>query len=181
MALPREDLKEFQARVAERLRVAREQGVAASWLAVGISGLNCLFPLSQANEVIPSAAIIPVPYAKPWFMGAINSRGRIYGVVGLSDYLVYENRQEFPLNETSIALPEYSLIALNAALNLNCVLMVNKVMGLRTIENFSNSVPPAADAPDCFGLSYRDVAGSHWQEINLQNLSRSLGFLSIRV
>jgi twitching motility protein PilI len=181
MALPREDLKSFQARVAERLRVAREQGVTASWLAVSIQGLHCLFPLSQANEVLPLTTIIPVPYSKSWFLGAINARGRIYGVVDLADYLVQEARQTVVASPNTNAVSEFSLVGLNTELNLNCVLMVNKVMGLRTLENFPESMQPAADAPDFFGTVYQDVTGTYWQELNLRNLSHSPGFLSISV
>lgn len=181
MTLPREDLKNFQARVAERLRVAREQGVTASWLAVAVQGLNYLFPLSQANEVLPPATIIPVPYSKTWFLGAINSRGRIYGVVDLADYLALEGHQVLSVLPKAHSLSEYSLVGLNDALSLNCVLMVSKVFGLRNTEHFSASSQPAQSAPAFFGDLYQDETGVSWQELDLRNLSRSTNFLSISV
>jgi twitching motility protein PilI len=181
MALPREDLKFFQARLAERLRVAREQSAAASWLAVATRGLTCLFPLHQANEVLPSVSIIPVPYAKSWFVGAINSRGRMYGVVDFFSYLAHENKQKLPITERASVPSDYSLIALNVELNLNCMLMVDKVLGLRTLENFEHSANPDLHAPDYFGQLHLDAAGAAWQEIDLQKLSRSPEFFSINV
>ena len=181
MALPKEDLRNFQTRFAERIRVANEQDVAASWLAVMVKGFNCLFPLSQAKEVLPAVPITPVPYVKPWFMGTINSRGRVYGVVDLTEYLTLEYKQEYSFAGRLNALAECSMIGINVELNLNCMLIVNKVLGLRTLQNFEKSAPPLSDAPNYFGLLYRDVAGVDWQEISLQNLSRSPGFLSISV
>jgi twitching motility protein PilI len=181
MDLVKEDLKSFQARVAQRLRLANERGVAASWLAITVNGLNCLFPLSHTNEVLPFAPIIPVPYAMPWFMGIVSSRGRIYGVVNLKVYLMRGDHQVFPLTEIANGLPECSFIGFNAELNLNCVLLVNKVLGLRTLQDFAQCSSPANYSPDYLGSLYRDHDGIDWQEINLQNLSHSHEFLSISV
>jgi len=181
LALEHNDLKNVQERLAERLRIAREQGVIANWLAVTIDGMNCLFPASQINEVLPSANIIPVPYAKAWFMGVIKSRGRIYGVVDFSNYLSSEVRREAISAQKATSLTETSLIALSADLNLNCVLLVQKVHGLRTIEDFPKSAPPDPHLPEYFGPIYQDTVGANWQEINIQRLSRSPVFLGICV
>ena len=181
MALAREDLKNFQARVAERLKVAREQEVGASWLAVAIDGMNCLLPLSHANEVMPVSPILPVPYVKTWFYGAINARGRIYGVVDLATYLAVEAKQSIPNRDKAWSIADCSLVGLNADLSMNCVLLVNKVMGLRNISSFDQSLPSKENAPNYFGTRYQDSAGATWQEVNLQHLARSTGFLSISV
>ena len=181
MDLVKEDLKNFQARVAQRLRQANEHGVAPRWLAITVSGLNCLFPLSHTSEVLPITPIIPVPYAKPWFKGIVNSRGRIYGVVDLTEYFAGAGDQVFPFTEKAKGLAECNFIGFNAEMNLNCVLLVNKVLGLRTSEHFAQCTPPASDSPNYFGSLYRDPAGVDWQEINLLNLSHDQGFLSISV
>ena len=41
---------------------------------------------------IPMATISNVPYTKDWFLGVINSRGRIYGVVDLAAYIEFGSR-----------------------------------------------------------------------------------------
>ena len=68
---------------------------------------------------------------------------------------------------------------LSEALNINCVVLIDRLAGLRSIESFVASTPPAADSPEYFGHSYTDSQGASWQEINLQALSLSSQFLSI--
>ena len=179
MSVTQEDLQSFQTRIAERLRLAGKQDLSVSWLALKINGLNCLFPLAQANEIMAATTIIRVPYVKSWFVGAVSARGRIFGVADLADYLAQEEGQKTTPTERPISLVECTLIGLNAELNLNCVLLVNKVLGLRTSHSFAHHEPAASGAPACFGPLYRDVAGIAWQEIDLQNLSLSPNFLSI--
>ena len=43
-----------------------------------------LISLADAGEVIPAPAITPVPLTKLWFRGAVNIRGKLYGVVDFS-------------------------------------------------------------------------------------------------
>ena len=181
MSLARENLKSFQARVAERLKVAREKDASASWLAVEVDGMNCLLPLSHADEVIPFSPIVPVPYVKTWFCGAINGRGRIYGVVDLAIYLALEGNQSIQNRSQSWSITDCSLVRLNADLGLNCVLMVNKVIGLRNKENFEQTLPNLENAPSYFVARYQDSGAVTWQEINLQQLAQSKEFFSISV
>lgn len=181
MALIREDLKDFQARVQERLRIAREQGPSASWLAVTVRAMNCLFPLSQANEVMPYVSQVKVPYTKPWFIGAVSARGRIYGAVDLYAFLHQGTELDSGALQAENAIAQLSLVGLNPDLNLNCLLLVHKVLGLRTNENFEKSVAPHIGAPAYLGMQYHDSTGTMWQEINLHRLSRDPTFVSISV
>ncbi len=179
MALAREDLKSFQARIAERLRVAREQGADAAWLAVSIRGMRCLFPLSQTNEVLPPLDVLAVPYVKTWFLGAVNARGRVYGVVDLARFWM---RGKDALSAVELGENphlNYSLISLNPDLGVNCVLKVDTVLGLRSHKNFESASDPPLSAPDGWGSVYSDASGVMWQEINLQGLVQSPQFLSI--
>ena len=87
------------------------------------------------------------------------------------------------VGETSVrteqALNESSLLAFNAALEVNAALMVDRLAGLRSVESFVTSEPPAADAPVFYGSVYVDAQGQRWQELNLQALSQHADFLSI--
>lgn len=181
MAAGREALKDFQARVAQRLKVAGEEGGTASWLAVALRDRNCLFPLSQANEVMPSAKITAVPYSKHWFLGAVNSRGRIYGVVDLAAYLAHLTDAAPTAPSTSAQQTDFTLVGMNSELNINCVLVVHSVKGLRSPSAFVAEQEPPPGAHGCWGPLYQDEDGKQWQEINLRNLSRSPDFLSISV
>ncbi len=173
----REALRELQARLASRLQAARSEGVTASWLAVNAGAANYLFPLVQSGEIFPLTNLQLVPYSRPWFMGVINLRGGLFGVVDLASFLGDDSSR--PGAEHSIA--ESSVITFNAALDINCALMVDGLAGLRKREAFASSVAPPEGSPVFFGSRFTDFEGVQWQEINLQSLSQLPEFLSISV
>ena len=173
----RDAIRELQTRLASRLQAARSEGTSVAWLAVKLGGGNYLFPLGQSGEIFPVSGIQTVPYARPWFLGVINIRGGLYGVVDFAGFLQETLGQ-------SVAAPraqEPSVVTLNAALEVNCALQVDALAGLRGPEAFVSYEPPAADAPAFFGNRFLDSAGEQWQEINLRTLSLLPQFLSISV
>jgi twitching motility protein PilI len=172
----REALRELQSRLASRLKAANTEGVSASWLAVKAGGTNYLFPLAQSGEIFPLANIQGVPYSRPWFRGVINLRGGLYGVVDLAGFIANDGAVTAGSEQM---LAESSVITLNAALEVNCALMVQSLAGLRHRDAFSGSDAPTEDAPTYFGPRYTDLAGEPWQEINLRALSQLPQFLSI--
>ena len=70
-------------------------------------------------------------------------------------------------------------MALNSVLDVNCALMIDRLIGLRSVESFIDSGPAGDAAPAYFGSGYTDTEGAHWQEINLQLLSQQPEFLNI--
>ncbi|HEY3046547.1 MAG TPA: chemotaxis protein CheW [Polaromonas sp.] len=171
----RQALRELQTRLAERLQIARTQGVAASWLAVEAGGKNYLFPLSQSGEIFPWVNTQPVPYTQAWFAGVANLRGGLFGVVDLASYV---SGQAPPL-KNELARSDSRLVALNSALEVNCALLIDKLAGLRNQAAFSDFSEKSADAPEFFGNQYVDLNGASWQEINLQLLAQQADFLTI--
>ncbi|WP_411883509.1 chemotaxis protein CheW [Polaromonas sp. YR568] len=171
----RQALRELQTRLADRLQIARTQGVAASWLAVEAGGKKYLFPLSQSGEIFPWVSTQPVPYTQDWFAGVANLRGGLFGVVDLASYV--SGKAPPPKNE--LARTDSRLVALNAALEVNCALLIDKLSGLRNQDAFSDFSEKAPDAPDFFGNQYVDLNGATWQEINLQLLAQQAHFLTI--
>jgi twitching motility protein PilI len=171
----REALRELQSRLASRLQAARSEGVQAGWLAVETAGRNYLFPLSQSGEIFTFAAPQPVPYTHEWFLGVANLRGGLYGVVDLASFVSGQP----PAQRSDAARAESRLIALNALLEVNCALLVDRLAGLRNTDAFiaSNEAPPGS--PEYFGSGYTDASGAFWQELNLQALSQQPQFLSI--
>ena len=156
----REALRDLQSRLASRLQAAKAEGLSISWLAVRAGGLDYLLPLAQSGEIFPLPAVQAVPYSQSWFLGVVNLRGGLYGVVHLDAFTA-------------------SVVTLNAALELNCSLLIDSLAGLRHVGAFSGSEPPPEGAPPYFGNRYVDADGSRWQEINLQQLSQMSEFLSI--
>ncbi len=171
----RQSLRELQTRLAERLQIARTQGVAASWLAVEAGGKKYLFPLSQSGEIFPWVSMQAVPYTLPWFAGVANLRGGLFGVVDLAAYVSGQPA----LPKTELARSDSRLVALNSALEVNCALLIDKLSGLRNQESFSDFSERAPDAPAYFGNQYVDLNGASWQEINLQLLAQQAHFLTI--
>ena len=171
----RQALRELQTRLAERLQVARTQGVAPSWLAVETAGKKYLFPMAQAGEIFPLGATLGVPYTQAWFLGVANLRGGLFGVVDLGAYVTGQSNPP----KTELARKEARLVALNAALDVNCALQIDRLAGLRNQEAFSDFAERAPDAPEFFGNRYVDQNGASWQEINLQLLAQQAQFLTI--
>ena len=175
----REAIRELQTRLANRLRSARDEGLSVSWLAVRSGGMNYLLPLAQSGEIFPIAAVQPVPYAQPWFLGVVNLRGGLFGVVNIAQYVAGETG--VPAAGSAPRKPGAAqvVITLNAALDVNCALLVDELAGLRNPQVFSATEPRAPDAPPYFGNRFTDAGGQNWQEINIQTLSQHPRFLSI--
>lgn len=171
----REALRELQSRLASRLQAARSEGVQASWLAVESAGRKYLFPLAQSGEIFPFSATQVVPYTQNWFLGVANLRGGLYGVVDLASFV----SGQAPAQRSDAGRAESRLVALNALLELNCALLIDRLAGLRNMDAFTSSSEPPPGSPDYFGSGYTDAGGAYWQEINLQALSQQPQFLSI--
>jgi len=171
----RKALRELQTRLAERLKIARTQGVAPSWLAVEAGGKKYLFPLSQSGEIFPWINAQPVPYTQAWFTGVANFRGGLFGVIDLANYI----SGHLPTPKSELSRTDARLISLNSALEVNCALAVDKLAGLRNQEAFSDFCEKELDAPAYFGNQYIDFSGASWQEINLQLLAQQPQFLAI--
>ncbi|MGJ7546658.1 chemotaxis protein CheW [Variovorax sp. LT1R16] len=174
----RDALRAFQSRLAARLQAARTSDVSASWLAVEAGEGRYLLPLGHAGEIFPWTPPQAVPYTEPWFLGVANLRGGLYGVVQLSSFAT-GHAQEPPAATVEGARAQSRLVALNELLEVNCALLVDRLVGLRGVEAFAASQRPADDAPAWFGHSYTDAEGASWQEISLQALSQHPRFLSI--
>lgn len=172
----RDALRAFQSRLASRLQAARTSGVSASWLAVEAGDARYLFPLGHAGEIFPWTPPQPVPYTEPWFLGVANLRGGLYGVIQLSTFA--SGKAPVPASSEA-ARAQSRLVALNEMLEVNCALLIDRLIGLRGVDAFTDSQEPAGDAPAWIGHLYTDDAGGRWQEINLQALSQQPQFLSI--
>ncbi len=173
----REALRELQSRLSSRLQAARAEGVRLSWLGVEAGGRKYLLPLHQSGEIFPWESAHLVPYTQPWFLGVANLRGGLYGVVDLSRFIAAHGGPV--ASGTEVVRTDSYLIGLNAALDVNCALLVERLVGLRSVDSFATSAPATEGSPPYYGSVYTDQAGAQWQEINLQSLSQQPQFLSI--
>ena len=171
----RQALKELQTRLAERLQLAKTQGLAPSWLAVEAGGKKFLFPLDQSGEIFPWVGIQPVSYTQAWFLGVASLRGGLYGVVDLAGFVM----GLAPDSRNEIARTESRLISFNAAFEVNSVLLIDRLAGLRKQDDFLDYFLRKPDEPVFFGNQYVDFHGASWQEINLQTLAQQVEFLTV--
>lgn len=164
-------LRELQTRLAERLQAARTQVRGQSWLAVECSGRGFLLPLREAGEIFALAPVLAVPYSHRWFLGVANLRGHLHGVVDLAGFL--------GVKTTEIGRDQSRLVGFNQALDLNCVLLVDRLSGLRSDEELTVEADEAAVRPAFVGARLRDASGRVWQELVLSALASDEAFLKI--
>jgi len=171
----KEALRDLQSRLAERLQAARIEGVSAAWLAVRVGADNYLFPLAQSGEIFPLAAMASVPYARTWFLGVVNLRGGLFGVIDLARFI----RGSDASTRTEQAWSQARLVTFSAELEVNGALLVDALIGLRRQDAFVRAVPSPEGSPDYFGQRLVDAQEVCWQEINLQLLAQNSEFLAI--
>ena len=165
-------LRDLQARLAERLQAARTQVRGQSWLAIECSGRGFLLPQREAGEIFALTPILPVPYSHRWFLGVANLRGHLHGVVDLAGFLGVKTHEA--------GREQSRLVGFNAALDINCVLMVDKLSGLRSDDELTPEPQDDAVARPAFaGAVLRDANGRLWQELNLAALVGDEAFLKI--
>lgn len=164
-------LRDLQTRLAERLQAARTQTRAQSWLAVESSGRGFVLRLRDAGEIFALAPILPVPYSHRWFAGVSNLRGHLHGVVDLAGFLGIKTQEA--------GRDQSRLVGFNQAFDINCVLLVDRLAGLRS-ESELTPLPPHQDHRPAFvGASLRDASGRIWQELLLSELAGDETFLRI--
>jgi twitching motility protein PilI len=164
-------LRDLQTRLAERLQAARTQVRGQSWLAVECSGRGFLLPLREAGEIFALAPVLAVPYSHRWFLGVANLRGHLHGVVDLAGFL--------GIKTVESGRDQSRLVGFNQALDINCVLLVDKLSGLRSDEELTPEPSDAEIRPAFVGARLRDAAGRVWQELALSALASDEAFLKI--
>ena len=169
-------LRELQSRLAERLQAARTQRRGQSWLAVECAGRGFLFPLREAGEIFALAPILPVPHSHAWFLGVANLRGHLHGVVDLAGFLGV--KAQAPGGEAG-GREQSRLVGFNQSLETNCVLVVDRLSGLRGEDDLTPEPEVEAPRPSFVGARLRDRAGRLWQELTLSQLAGDESFLRI--
>ena len=176
MATNRQSLKDLQERLAQRLTAAKTEAATASWLAVEAGGQRFLVPLVQSGEIFPWAAVQAVPYTKPWYVGVASLRGGLHGVVDLLRLVGGAAAGSSGLERVNSAS---RLVSLHAALGVNAVLWIDRLLGLRNPGMFSAIAPRPQDAPPFFARCLIDNQGQTWQELDLQALAADPEFLAV--
>ena len=173
----RQSLKDLQDRLARRLTAAKTEAATASWLAVESMGHRYLLPLVQSGEIFSWAPVQAVPYTQTWYKGVANLRGGLHGVIDLAAL------PGMPAGVKSVSVERVTsdsrLVSLHPALELNAVLWVDRLLGLRNPSMFSSMGERAQDAVSFMARVLVDAEGQAWQELDLQALASDRSFLDI--
>ena len=164
-------LRDLQTRLADRLQAARTEPLARSWLAVECASRGFLFPLREAGEIFALAPMVAVPHSHRWFLGVSNLRGHLHGVVDLAGFLGVKSG-EAPRDQAR-------LVGFNQSLDINCVLLVDRLSGLRSEQDLEAEADDGTLRPKFAGGRYRDASSRVWQELNLAALAADEAFLGI--
>jgi twitching motility protein PilI len=164
-------LRDLQSRLAERLQAARTQARGRSWLAVECGARGFLFPLREAGEIFALSPIMAVPHSQRWFLGVANLRGHLHGVVDLAGFL--------GIKTSDAARDQVRLVGFNQSLDINCVLLVDRLSGLRSEEDLTRDADDGVTRPTFAGARFRDSSDRVWQELHLAELAGDESFLKI--
>lgn len=167
----RSRLRQYQVQLLERMQAARS-GAAASGRELGvlIGGRPCLLELTQISEIAPLQTPAAVPLTQHWYLGLVNMRGHLCGVVDLARY------QGLAAGDSAPA--ERRLITFAPGLGFNCALQVERVLGLRKLAEMAPA-PAAGDAPPWGSQRFSDGDGQQWTRIDLALLVREPRFSQV--
>lgn len=154
---------------------ARSVEATATWLAVEAGAQKLLLPLQQSGQISGLQSLQRVSYTQPWFLGVSNIRGQIFGVVDLAAFMTGEKT---PVQK-DMAKRDARLVAFNPDLEINCALLVGRLQGLKSPEDFSEYTPVSDSTHGYLCGEYVDREGTRWKELDLELLAMLDGFLKI--
>jgi twitching motility protein PilI len=164
----RQTLREYQQALFERLRVhAANDSAQFSRLGLEAGTGRWLLRLDEAQEVISLEPLTPVPLTKSWFRGLANIRGNLMSVVDLGTFT------GAPLTALT---PEARLVLIAERFRVNAALLVSRLMGLRTINDFLLDESEPSEYPWA-SRRYRDSDGELWHELSVSDLAQRQEFL----
>lgn len=172
----KQNLRDFQTRLSERLREAASGVTRSARLGVMAGQRRLLVELSEAGEVVPvPQGIAPVPLTRDWFLGLANFRGALHAV---SDLARFAGDGPTPL------LREARLVAFSPRLGLNAAVLVGRMLGLQNLDAMQESPSEAAaqsgvQGPPWLGAQWVDAEGQIWTELSLARLATDERFLAV--
>lgn len=165
----RTHLRDFQARLSERLRRASTSDVAAR-LGLMIGADRYLVDLAEAGEIVPIPdTMTRIPLTRDWMRGLVNMRGVLYAV---SDLARFQGQISTPLSRES------RLLAFTSRLNFNAAILVTRMLGLHNVSGMTETMGADADAPWKRRL-LTDAEGRVWTELSLAHLIADERFLTV--
>ncbi len=162
-------LIDFQRALSERIARAVTVTSASSRLGVNAGGRHWLLRLDEIAEVNFLPQIDTIPLVRPWFRGIANLRGRMVGMVDMSDFLGNGATESSPGNRVVVLADRFGFGA---------GLIVSHVLGLRDTAAMQPEASSDADSAFVAGR-YTDGEDRQWREIDLARLVTAPEFLQV--
>lgn len=171
----REALQALQASLFARMEAASNEELLARRLAVAIGEVRCLINLAEAGEIIPMSSIAAptrVPLTRPWYLGLVNIRGSLVGIV---------DPAALAGGEPQTVVRDSRVLVFAPSLAPNCGLLLSSVMGLRHLSEMQKISIDDDKKAELIGVigRYKDRDGTEWEEIGLATLLQDTAFLNV--
>lgn len=163
-------LREFQEYLAKRLTSAARGEISSALLGVQSGKENWLLNLADAGEIIPVSAMTAVPLTHPWFAGVANIRGNLYSVV---DFSAFRSGEPTPINANS------RLVLIGTRFNVNCALLVSRMLGLKPGDAFKPVGSPDGQLPAWMAGDVEDSEGHRWRRLDVPGLIATPEFMQV--
>ncbi|HJV88123.1 MAG TPA: chemotaxis protein CheW [Noviherbaspirillum sp.] len=164
-------LREFQARLVERMHAASAGAQASSsQLGVMVGQTRWLLKLQEAGEIVSVGSITKVPLTQDWFLGLTNIRGNLISVIDLAHF---RGLPPTPIDKES------RIIAFAPSLSFNSGLLVSRVMGLRNVAEMEPQARSEEDGAPWASQRYLDRESQVWTELDLSLIVQDPHFLHV--
>ena len=167
----RKRLRVFQEELVERMQAARAQTEARdNRLGVLIGQRRWLLDLQETGEVVPQSPITRVPLTQDWYLGLLNVRGNLIGIIDFARYQGLAPTEPGPTNR---------IVTFAPTLGVNCGLLVSRVLGLRNVSEMLTLPASPSQPATWIGNSYRDSESQEWVGLSLSAIAQEPRFMQI--
>lgn len=164
------NLRQYQEDILARLGALSEStsNTAASRLGVSVGQTRVLVDLAEISEVLALPEIHQVPLTRPWFLGMANVRGNLYGINDLG---------QLTGQPATIKTSNSRVLLINQDLATQAGLVVDRLIGLRSIDQLKEKKSKKAQAFCYKTKTYEDSEGNAWLELDCHALVSAKEFM----
>jgi twitching motility protein PilI len=179
------NLRQYQESILARLDNALHDDAVRhkTFLGIGVGAIRMLVDMQQVSEVLPVPDVYPAPNSRQWFLGTTNVRGNLYA---MSDFAAFlrELGMDIGANPES-KKNELRMLLLQAEVAANTSLLIDRLIGLRSLENFKlvakagkKKKPIETHWQLCFSDDeYEDEDGNLWKILDCKALVNLKDFM----
>ncbi|CAJ0794921.1 hypothetical protein LMG7141_03017 [Ralstonia condita] len=166
----RQRLHEYQAMLARRLQEARAKSSTEGFLGVQIGEHHWLLSLTDTGEVLDYQPPARVPLTQAWYLGLVNARGNLLGVIDFGLFC-----GEAP----TAGGPGAKIVVLSKDPQRACAIVVPRVAGLRSLTDLQLAEAAPDESRPWQGRAWRDAQGMLWRELDVRQLLADPAFLQV--